>query len=100
MNLHENIKVKTKRREWDIEVKKTDTLLYFNDKDGKSIGFIVNPDGQKFTVYQNGYKIDGKKFPTLKGSYGYMMAEEQVTIFLEWVKNIQNIHRTRSPAKR
>ena len=84
MQKHKILKTRTNKKSWTIEYKETDKLLYFNDKDGKSIGFMKNPNGT-FSVYQNGYKIDSEKHPRLKGSYGYLMAKEQVKLFMDWI---------------
>ena len=84
---HKIIKAKINKKEWTIEYKMTKKVLYFNDKNGHSLGFVIN-DGE-VGVYQNGYRIDAKKFPRLKGSYGYTMAKEQVALFIMWLKKSQ-----------
>ncbi len=83
--IHENIKIKLKEKEYDIEYKRTKTVLYFNDKDGASMGF-VKKDGA-LSVFVNDKYSNPKmweKYPRLKGTNAYTLAPEQVKIFLEW----------------
>ena len=85
--IHENIKIKSGEREYDIEYKQTDTFLYFNDKDGASIAFLKG-DG-KLHIYVNDKYSNPKmwkEYPTLKGTNAYVLTPEQVKIFFDWFK--------------
>ena len=82
---HKNIKLELEGKKYYIEYKQTKNVLYFNDKDGASIGF-VKKDG-KLSVFVNDKYSNPKmwkKHPRLKGTNAYTLAPEQVKIFLEW----------------
>ena len=82
---HKNIKLELEGKKYDIEYKRTKDILYFNDKDGASIGFVKGKG--KLGVYINDKYSNPKmwkKYPRLKGTNAYTLAPKQVKIFLEW----------------
>jgi hypothetical protein len=85
--IHKNIKIKFKGKEYDIKYKQTKTVLYFNDRDGASIGFVKGEGG--LSVYVNDIYSNPKmwkKYPRLKGTNAYTLAPEQLKIFFDWIK--------------
>ena len=82
---HKNIRLELKGKKYDIEYKRTQSVLYFNDKDGASIGFVK--DKGRLSVFVNDKYSNPKmweKYPRLKGTNAYTLAPEQVKIFMEW----------------
>ena len=82
---HKNIKLESGGEKYDIEYKRTQSVLYFNDKDGASIGFVK--DKGRLSVFVNDKYSNPKmweKYPRLKGTNAYTLAPEQVKIFMEW----------------
>ncbi len=84
---HENIKLELRGKKYDIEYKQTKNVLYFNDKDGASIGF-VKKDGNLSVFVNDKYSNPKmwKKYPNLKGTNAYTLAPEQIKIFIDWLK--------------
>jgi hypothetical protein len=85
--IHKNIKIKLNRKEYDIEYKQTKNVLYFNDKDGASIGFVKGY--RSLGVYVNDRYSNPEmwiKYPRLKGTNAYALSPEQIKIFLNWLK--------------
>ncbi len=82
---HKNIKLELEGKKYDIEYKRTKDILYFNDKDGASIGFVKGKG--KLGVYINDKYSNPKmwkKYPRLKGTNAYTLAPKQVKIFMDW----------------
>ena len=82
---HKNIKLKSGGKKYDIEYKRTKNILYFNDKNGASIGFVKSKG--RLSVFVNDKYSNlkmWKKYPHLKGTNAYTLAPKQVKIFLEW----------------
>jgi hypothetical protein len=82
---HKNIKLELEGKKYDIEYKRTKDTLYFNDKDGASIGFVKGKG--KLGVYINDKYSNPKmwkKYPRLKGTNAYTLAPKQVKIFMDW----------------
>ena len=48
---HKNIKLESGGEKYDIEYKRTQSVLYFNDKNGASIGFVK--DKGRLSVFVN-----------------------------------------------
>jgi hypothetical protein len=82
---HKNIKLELEGKKYDIEYKQTKNVLYFNDKNGASIGFVKRK-GHLGCFVNDKYSNPKmwKKYPRLKGTNAYTLAPEQVKIFLEW----------------
>ena len=82
---HKNIKLELEGKKYDIEYKQTKNVLYFNDKNGASIGFVKRK-GHLGCFVNDKYSNPKmwKKYPSLKGTNAYTLAPEQVKIFLEW----------------
>ena len=82
---HKNIRLELKGKKYDIEYKQTKNVLYFNDKNGASIGFVKRK-GHLGCFVNDKYSNPKmwKKYPRLKGTNAYTLAPEQVKIFLEW----------------
>ncbi len=80
-----NIKLEMGGVKYDIGYKRTKDVLYFNDKDGASIGF-VKKDGALSVFVNDKYSNPKmwKKYPSLNGTNAYTLAPKQVKIFLEW----------------
>ena len=84
---HKNINLKIKGKKYDIEYKKTKYILYFNDKNGASIGFVKGKGN--LSVFINDKYSNPKmwkKYPTLKGTNAYKLAPKQIKIFFDWFK--------------
>ena len=82
---HKNIKLESEGKKYDIEYKRTKNVLYFNDKNGASIGFVK--DKGRLSVFVNDKYSNPKmwkKYPRLKGTNAYTLASKQIKIFLEW----------------
>lgn len=82
---HKNIKLELGEETYDIEYKRTQSVLYFNDKGGASIGFVK--DKGRLSVFVNDKYSNPKmwkKYPRLKGTNAYTLASKQIKIFLEW----------------
>ena len=85
--IHKNIKIKLGGKKYDIEYKLTKDVLYFNDKNGASIGF-VKKDGALSIFVSDTYSNPKmwKKYPSLNGTNAYTLAPKQVKIFMDWFK--------------
>ncbi len=82
---HKNIKLESEGKKYDIEYKRTKNVLYFNDKNGASRGFVKGKSG--LSVFVNDKYSNPKiweKYSSLKGTNAYTLAPNQVKIFLEW----------------
>ena len=80
------LKITYNKRNYEVQYKITDDVLFFNDKNGANIGFAKN--GGALSVYVNDKYSNPKmwkKYPRLKGINAYLLAPEQVRIFLEWL---------------
>ena len=65
-----------------ITTKQNNYVIVFEDKDSKgrvrgAIGFQISLDGH-LIVYMKGYKVNAKKFPGLKGYYGYQLTDAEI----------------------
>ena len=82
---HKNIKLESGGEKYDIEYKRTKNVLYFNDKNGASIGFVKSKG--KLGIFVNDKYSNPKmwkKYPRLNGTNAYTLASKQIKIFLEW----------------
>ena len=83
--MQKNINLKYNGKKYDIEYKRTKNVLYFNDKNRASIGFVkVRGSLSVFVNDKYSNPKMWKKYPRLKGTNAYTLAPEQVKIFLEW----------------
>lgn len=87
---HKNIKVRVKAKTYDVEYKRTKDVLYFNDENGASIGF-VKKNGRLGVYVNDKYSNPDmwEKYPLLQGTNAYTLAPEQVKMFLEWLSGIK-----------
>ena len=84
---HRNIKLEFEGEKYDIEYKQTKNTLYFNDKNGASIGFVKSKGSLSVFVddkYSNPKMWE--KYPRIKGTNAYTLAPEQIKIFIEWLE--------------
>jgi hypothetical protein len=83
--MQKNINLKYNGKKYDIEYKRTKNVLYFNDKNGASIGFVkVRGSLSVFVNDKYSNPKMWKKYPRLKGTNVYTLAPKQVKIFIEW----------------
>ena len=71
---------------YDVEYKRTKDVLYFNDEEGASIGF-VKKYGVLCVLVNDKYSNPDmwKKHPRLKGTNAYTLSPKQVKMFLDWL---------------
>ena len=85
--MQKNINLKYNGKKYDIEYKRTKNVLYFNDKNGASIGFVkVRGSLSVFVNDKYSNPKMWKKYPNLKGTNAYTLAPEQIKIFIDWLK--------------
>ena len=88
MKIHKIINIKLNRKKYRIEYKQNKNILYFNDKNGGSIGFVKK--GQQLSVFVNDKYSNSKmwkKYPRLKGINAYTLSPKQMKIFFKWFQN-------------
>ncbi len=71
------------------EVHKNDGVILLKDVDEEGhvlaeIGFQYHQG--RFSVYMNGYVVDGEKYPSLQGYYAYTISKDVMNDFLDFMQ--------------